>query len=298
MIDSIAGSNSAEPTGWRRGAVFAFNIILNELIALNNGLKAGSRKVGLANRLSELRVVLTAVFIYQLAELAAHPPPLVSEQYQQFWGSGTFNPWQWGPGKVFIFAGLLDLFDGWIARWSKSESSWGQFIDPFSDKIYFYATTVWIFFFFNQIHPVSWYTLLAELLMLDLLSTYRYWLAFRKARKSGKVVKSGGSKNGGKLKFCVQILAICPFVSVLCPAVAPDTVWISLSNATIYGLGLSVPYTVWGLAIAVPLAVYGTWQKERATQEAKAERVALLARTHPDTSTAASISDEDRVGAV
>ena len=233
-----------------------------------NWLQALCKKYGVANRLTEARIVLSFVVLWQLWQLAAAgPAPTALEQFYLFWGTGV-SPHQWGPGILFIFTGLLDTADGQVARWSLSESSYGKFLDPLSDKVFFYAVAVWIFACFHlgvppeamhwfiETAPLvawNWYLFLIPMFALDCLSTRYHWLDYRAGVKKKKVDKPKGAKLAGRIKFWWQAVALGPFISTLCPWVEAVGFWQEASNF-VAGFFITLLPNAW-LVLAVALVL-------------------------------------------
>ena len=68
---------------------------------------------------------------------------------------------------TFIFAGITDWYDGWLARKWKYDSRFGNFFDPLADKIL--ISTAFLLFSFKGYMPF-WMT--ALIIFRDLLITF------------------------------------------------------------------------------------------------------------------------------
>ena len=79
--------------------------------------------VNTANKLTMLRIALIPIFLVVL--------------YIGFPGSNYVAM------GVFIFAGLTDIVDGYIARSRSQVTDFGKFIDPLADKILVVAAMLW-----------------------------------------------------------------------------------------------------------------------------------------------------------
>ena len=236
-----------------------------------NTLQRWSNTIGLANRVSEARVVLSFVVLWQLWELAsAEPAATVQGQYLNFWGTGFANPLLWGPGILYIFTGLLDTADGLIARLSNSVSSYGQFLDPFSDKVYFYTVMVWVYVFFHQAAPlaaVSWYLCLVPMIVFDCISTVKHWRNFRSGVKKKKVDEKKGAKVAGKLKFWFQAFAAGSYIATLCPEVAAVGFLQEASNGLLGFFKWTHPHEYLFLAAGLALSCFSMWQRTRESKK-------------------------------
>jgi phosphatidylglycerophosphate synthase len=196
-------------------------------------------KIDLANLLTIVRFPLT------LASIPSFLEPVGSRMPEWWWGFGLIDistDWGrfWFGGIMFIVGALCDLFDGLIARWAKSQSAFGQFGDPLADKLmnwtifgvasvqFFPPTWLWL--------PL-WYLPLWEMLKLDILSTKKHWLNYRRASRDGVVYESHGAKWQGKIKLWMQVIAISVCLAALCPP-APDNAGIlgKVSDGLILGL--------------------------------------------------------------
>ena len=96
-----------------------------------------------ANLLSLFRIVITPFFVFFLFQNAI--------------------PWAF---LVCLVAGITDVFDGYLARRYNLTSSWGNFLDPFADKIFVFSA--FFSFYFLNVVPI-WFILV--LLFRDFLVT-------------------------------------------------------------------------------------------------------------------------------
>lgn len=101
---------------------------------------------------------------------------------------------------IFIFAGITDLLDGYLARKLDQTSSFGTFLDPVADKLIVATALVLIVYQ----HP-SLHILIPSLIIIGreiTVSALREWMA--ELGKRGKVAVS----SLGKIKTTIQIIAV------------------------------------------------------------------------------------------
>jgi len=103
----------------------------------------------------------------------------------------------------FIFGGLLDLFDGPVARFQKKETDFGKIMDPISDKILFVGT--FLILILNSDFPflLFWLTVIGELALVFITLMGKNFIAYEGWRKRL------GANIWGKWKFFLQFCAIC-----------------------------------------------------------------------------------------
>ncbi len=104
----------------------------------------------------------------------------------------------------FAFMAFTDKLDGWLARLNdgKWQSAWGAKWDPLADKAMFWSSMVVIMLWIAHdsasfMPPALLGPLLCGHLYLDIESTRL------------RSVDGSGAKMLGKLKFCMDLLAIC-----------------------------------------------------------------------------------------
>ncbi len=113
--------------------------------------------MNLPNQLSVLRISLTPVYIYLLS-LPSHTS-------------------KWLSFAVFILAALTDYYDGYVARKFGHVTQWGQFLDPFADKVMVLAG--YFIFSFMGYYPVF---LVWIILFRDVLITLLRLMTARRKR--------------------------------------------------------------------------------------------------------------------
>ncbi|PID52013.1 MAG: hypothetical protein CR972_03865 [Candidatus Moraniibacteriota bacterium] len=95
---------------------------------------------------------------------------------------------------MFVLCGLLpDVIDGWLARTFNQKTRFGEFLDPFADKILFYLAILLLF------SENVWWSVFI-LLACDIASTFLHFF------------KSGGAVKSGKQKFFLQNCALGVFI--------------------------------------------------------------------------------------
>lgn len=252
---------------------------VSAVVALNRAQKFAQR-VGLANRLSEFRIFLTVVaaYCFYYAALAQTPT---------WWPAGS-KSWFVLAAITFVVAGLLDFVDGRVARWSKSVSAYGKFIDPLSDKVLNYTMLGLICYFFypSPLEHRYWYLLLVPMAGLDLYSSVGHFRDFLTALKTGEIKESTGSVRAGQAKMWVQIFAIIPHLLLW---------WPSQGGAELVLFGYSVGYSFVAqlfasvcLAVAILLAIWSLWdkhQKKKAEREAESSAIPVRPSIFADAST-------------
>ncbi len=97
---------------------------------------------------------------------------------------------------IFGLAALTDLYDGWIARLHRTETSWGKFMDPIADKLLVISGL--IFFVGLNLIP-AWTVVLIVVRELG-ITALRLVALLR-----GVVISASGE---GKIKNSVQMVTV------------------------------------------------------------------------------------------
>jgi CDP-diacylglycerol---glycerol-3-phosphate 3-phosphatidyltransferase len=134
------------------------------------------------NLLTVLRIVLVPVLVVALLGSTPHGDVLAA--------------------VVFALASLTDFVDGYIARARHSTSAFGKLMDPLADKLLIVAALVSL---------VSLHRLAAWVAMLIIARELAVTALRVAALQAGVVL---GASLLGKLKTCVQILAILSLIVV------------------------------------------------------------------------------------
>ncbi len=192
-------------------------------------------KLQLANVLTIIRIPLTLLALPSFLQLAMPG---------WWWGFGLVpvaSDWGrfWQGGLLFTAAALCDLFDGMIARWSKSTSAFGQFGDPLADKLMnwtVFAAASIIFFPPSWKWLAFWYLPLWEMAKLDLASQRKHWRNYREARRTGIRCDGHGANMYGKIKMWAQLAAIIVCLAALCPISQGKDPFSVLSNRFVAGI--------------------------------------------------------------
>jgi CDP-diacylglycerol--glycerol-3-phosphate 3-phosphatidyltransferase/cardiolipin synthase len=105
-----------------------------------------------------------------------------------------------GAAALFVFAGITDFLDGWLARRLNQVTRFGAFLDPVADKLMVAAVLIVI----AGQHGSLWMTVPAVLIILRemAVSALREWMAELGHRAAVAVAFSG------KVKTVVQIIAL------------------------------------------------------------------------------------------
>ncbi len=102
-------------------------------------------------------------------------------------------------GLIFIFAGITDFLDGYLARYWKAHSMLGRILDPIADKLIVVAAIVMLIFH-NKIEGLNIFAAMAILLREVIISGLREALSSLKFDLQ--------VSNIGKIKTALQILSI------------------------------------------------------------------------------------------
>ncbi len=163
----------------------------------------------------------------------------------------VYCEWHWSATLafvLFIFCGLTDWLDGYLARKHGIVSSFGIFMDALTDKIFVLGVLVAL----TDARLIVARSHFVPVLMLLLVLTREFVITGMRlvAALQGVVV---AAEKGGKLKTIMQIVALAAFLLV--PAVQRDLArvlpWdLSLPASLVYYLALgsytvAVVLTVW-----------------------------------------------------
>ncbi len=102
-------------------------------------------------------------------------------------------------GLIFLFAGITDFLDGYLARYWKAHSMLGRILDPIADKLIVVAAIVMLIFH-NKIEGLNIFAAMAILLREVIISGLREALSSLKFDLQ--------VSNIGKIKTALQILSI------------------------------------------------------------------------------------------
>lgn len=180
--------------------------------------------LNLPNLLTILRITLIPVFV-----LAYYVP----SEWSYFTTTG-----------IFIFAGLTDWLDGYLARKLKQESTFGAFLDPVADKLIVVVALVLLVESFS-----TWFLSIPAMIIISreiLISALRELMA--ENGKRGKVAVA----YIGKVKTFFQIASIALLLSQ--PHILDLQNNIVLSGFVL--LYLSVILTLWSML----MYLHASWQ--------------------------------------
>jgi len=149
---------------------------------------------------------------------------------------------------LFIFCGLTDWLDGYLARKHGIVSSFGIFMDALTDKIFVLGVLVAV----TDARLILTHSHFLPVLMFLLVLTREFVITGMRlvAALQGVVV---AAEKGGKLKMIMQIVAIGAFLFV--PVVNNDLARLLPWNLTVFGS--LVHYLAFGMyTVAVVLTVW------------------------------------------
>lgn len=106
---------------------------------------------------------------------------------------------------LFIFANLLDILDGPIARKTNKASSFGAFLDPLADKILFLSVLITLQ---AIILPVQLWAMIIIEIFLATEHIYKY-CHFRAEKKQHEKQRS---KSPGKIKVWFEMSALAAYI--------------------------------------------------------------------------------------
>ena len=115
-------------------------------------------------------------------------------------GFCAFHYHEWVTAGIFLIAALTDWLDGFLARYLKQGSAFGEFLDPVADKLVVAAALVLLVSEF----PNPWMAIAGVVIISReiVISALREWMAELGKRTKVKVSYIG------KVKTAMQMLAI------------------------------------------------------------------------------------------
>jgi len=133
-------------------------------------------------------------------------------------GFCSFQHHEWVTAIIFLIGALTDWLDGFLARFLKQGSAFGEFLDPVADKLVVAAALVLLITEF----PTAWMAIPGMIIISReiLISALREWMAELGKRTNVKVSYIG------KIKTTAQLLAI--LVLLTQPAVFNPIILIGL----------------------------------------------------------------------
>ncbi len=120
-------------------------------------------------------------------------------------GFCSFAHHEWLVALIFLIGAFTDWLDGFLARYLKQGSAFGEFLDPVADKLVVAAALVLLVFEF----PTPWMAIPGMIIISReiLISALREWMAELGKRTKVKVSYIG------KIKTSMQMLAILILLS-------------------------------------------------------------------------------------
>lgn len=159
--------------------------------------------MGLANRITFFRIVLSPVFAVLFSAWAVAKEPL----------------WLVPVWVVFLLSEFSDILDGWVARKLGETSDLGKVLDPFSDVLS--RLTIFACLLTIQVVPL-WFFLI--ILYREVSVTFLRMLMAQKG-----VVQAASS--GGKIKAVLYFLAsLAGLVHISVPSSLPPEFWFWFLN--------------------------------------------------------------------
>ncbi|MGD9489537.1 MAG: CDP-diacylglycerol--glycerol-3-phosphate 3-phosphatidyltransferase [Calditrichaceae bacterium] len=164
-------------------------------------------KLTIPNQLTIIRIILTPVFLYFIIQPDQSLILLAS--------------------LIFMFAALTDWYDGYIARRLNLTSRWGQFMDPFADKI-LVSTALGAFAYLNYIY---WWMVIVIVFRDFLITFLRSYALYR-----GKAIITSNFAKWKTFFQMVFIIALMIYINFpqlpdihLNQTVNPFLLWTTLS---------------------------------------------------------------------
>ncbi len=120
-------------------------------------------------------------------------------------GFCSFAHHEWLVALIFLIGAFTDWLDGFLARYLKQGSAFGEFLDPVADKLVVAAALVLLVFEF----PTPWMAIPGMIIISReiLISALREWMAELGKRTKVKVSYIG------KIKTSMQMVAILILLS-------------------------------------------------------------------------------------
>ena len=164
--------------------------------------------MNIANKLTLARIFLTFVFMFFLF-------------IQGFWAKVLSF-------VIFIFAGLSDYFDGWIAQKKNMVTDFGKLMDPIADKILVLAA----FAAFVQMQLIDAWMFVIIVAREILITSFRLF-----ALNKGKVLaatKGGKHKTASQMAVIFVILLFIVFKETMLTFFTWNPAWESIFSKGIY----------------------------------------------------------------
>lgn len=149
-------------------------------------------------------------------------------------GFCAFQYHEWVTAGIFLVGAITDWLDGFLARYLKQGSAFGEFLDPVADKLVVAAALVLLVSEF----PNPWMAIAGVVIISReiVISALREWMAELGKRTKVKVSYIG------KVKTAMQMLAILILLSQK-PVITPI---VQLGFLLLY---LAVILTLWSMCI-------------------------------------------------
>ena len=125
---------------------------------------------------------------------------------------------------LFIFAGLTDYLDGYIARKTNKETSLGALLDLLADKILVCIILIWLIF----LNPSLFYVIPALIIITRelIISSLRQFLIEKKKLKNLEVSYVAKSKTTMQI-ICISLIIISPEFNDLFYVFSLSLLWIT-----------------------------------------------------------------------
>jgi len=133
---------------------------------------------------------------------------------------------------LFIFAGLTDYLDGYIARRTKTESSLGALLDLLADKLLVCIVLLWVVYIYQKINLL--FPVMIIISRELIISSIRQYIVQKVGRNPIKVTYIAKSKTTFQF-ISISFLIISPNFGVLFNEITLMLLWFA-SIISIYSL--------------------------------------------------------------
>jgi len=125
---------------------------------------------------------------------------------------------------LFIFAGLTDYLDGYLARKTNKETSLGALLDLLADKLLVCVILIWLIF----LNPSLFYVIPALIIITRelIISSLRQFLIEKKKLKNLEVSYVAKSKTTMQI-ICISLIIISPEFNELFSIFSLSLLWIT-----------------------------------------------------------------------
>ena len=125
---------------------------------------------------------------------------------------------------LFIFAGLTDYLDGYIARKTNKETPLGALLDLLADKLLVCVILIWLIF----LNPSLFYVVPALIIITRelIISSLRQFLIEKKKLKNLEVSYVAKSKTTMQI-ICISLIIISPEFNYLFSIFSLSLLWIT-----------------------------------------------------------------------